>query len=184
MAKTGSILLVLLLSLVAAAGCGSQSGQPTYQENKKMVLDILKTNEGKRTVKELLQDKEMRNTIVLDEPAVKKTIIETLTTEQGKKIWNEIIADPEFSGRLAKSMQQENEKLLKKMMKDPDYQGMMMDVLKAPKLQEQYLDLMKTKPFREQMKMGVQDTLASPLFKKQLMDAITEALKKQSKKGS
>lgn len=184
MTRKGSIMLVILL-FIAAAGCGSQARQPTptYQENKKMVLDMLKTNEGKQTFKELLEDKEMRNVIVLDEPVVKKTIIETLTTEQGKKIWIELLADPEFSDRLARTMQRENEGLLKKMMKDPGYQGMMMDVLKAPRLQEQYLDLMKTKPFREQLKLGVQEALTSPLFKKQLMEAIADTLKKQAGKG-
>ncbi|MDD9150566.1 MULTISPECIES: spore germination lipoprotein GerD [unclassified Sporolactobacillus] len=184
MAKIGPIILALLMLLVAGAGCSSESEQPTYQENKKMVLDMLKTDEGKQAVKELLQDREIRNTLAFDEPAVKKAVTETLTTEQGKKIWNGIITDPQFSGRLARAMQQENEALLKKMMKDPDYQGMMMDILKAPGLQEQYLDLMKTQPFREQIKMGVQDALTGPSFQKQLMDAISEALKKQSGKSS
>ncbi|RYL89852.1 spore gernimation protein GerD [Sporolactobacillus sp. THM7-4] len=177
--KKGPAILIFLL-LIGAAGCAPQAAQPTYQENKKMVLDMLRTDDGKRTIREMMQDKEMKNALVMDEPAVRKTIQESLTTEQGKKLWKELLEDPDFSKTLAKSMQQENEALLKKMMKDPGYQGMMMDILKAPRLQDQYLDLMKTKPFRQQLERNVQDMLESPYFKEKMIDAIGKAMKKQT----
>lgn len=147
-----------------------------------MVLDMLKTDDGKQTIKELLEDKEMKTAIVFDEPAIKNTIFETFKSEQGKKLWTDLLKDPGFSEKLAQSMQKENENLLKKMMKDPGYQGMMMDVLKAPELQQQYLTLLRTRPFREQVQKDMQEMVASPLFKKELMDAISATLKKQSEK--
>ncbi|TGA96799.1 spore gernimation protein GerD [Sporolactobacillus shoreae] len=179
MAKTTIAILVALL-LTVQAGCGSNEAQPSYQENKKMVLDMLKTDDGKKTIRELLGDQELRGAVVFDEPAVKKTIVETLTTEQGKKLWDELIQDPDFSEKLAQTMEKENEQLLTKMMKDPGYQGMMMDILKTPDLQTQYLGLLRTKPFREQIMRDIQETMAGPFFKKQMTDAITETLKKQA----
>lgn len=176
------ILLILIFQILfLTTGCGgSNSVHPSYQENKKMVLDMLKTDDGKKTIKELLEDKEMKTAIIFDEPAIKKTILETFKSEQGKKLWTDLLQDPVFSEKLARSMEKENENLLKKMMKDPGYQGMMMDVLKAPELQQQYLALLRTKPFREQIQKDMQEMATSPFFKKELMDAISETLKKQS----
>lgn len=180
-----AIALILLLSasvLLVSCGGSNNSANPSYQENKKMVLDMLKTDDGKKTVKELLEDKEMRTAFVFDEPVIKKTILDTFHSEQGKKLWSELIQDPGFADKLAKTMQQENEQLLKKMMKDPDYQGMMMDVLKAPQLQQEYLSLLRTKSFREQIKRDMQEMIASPAFKKVVTDTIQEIMKKQSEK--
>ncbi|MFX3619293.1 MAG: spore germination lipoprotein GerD [Sporolactobacillus sp.] len=178
-----TLLILLFPILLIIAGCGgNDSAHPSYQENKKMVLDMLKTDDGKKTIKELLEDKEMKTAIIFDEPAIKNTIFETFKSEQGKKLWTDLFKDPDFSEKLAQSMQKENENLLKRMMKDPGYQGMMMDVLKAPELQQQYLTLLRTKPFREQVQKDMQEMVASPLFKKELMDTISTTLKKQSEK--
>lgn len=119
---------------------------------------------------------------MLDDKAVSKTLIQTLTTEQGKKLWQELLKDPDFSEQLAKTMESENEKLLKQMMKDPGYQGMMMDILKAPELQQQYLSLLKTKPFRQQIDKSIAELMATPLFKKELADVIVDTLKKEQEK--
>lgn len=178
------VLILAILLLAGQTGCGnSDSSQPSYQENKRMVLDMLKTDDGKKTLRELFQDRELRDAVVLDDPVVKKTIIETLTTEQGKKIWSELLKDPGFSAQLAKTMERENAQLLSKMMKDPSYQVMMMDILKAPELQNQYLALLKTKSFREQIATEMQEAMAGPFFKKQMMDALSETLKKQGEKN-
>ncbi|RYM04861.1 spore gernimation protein GerD [Sporolactobacillus sp. THM7-7] len=171
--------LLILLFLIVPAGCESPDEQQSYQENKKMVVDMLKTDDGKRAVREMLQEKEMKGAVVLDQSAVKETIVETMTTDQGKELWQELMKDSDFSKQLAKAMQKENEALLKKLMKDPSYQEMMMDILKAPDLQQEYLDLMKTKQFREQMEQNVQDLMGSPFFEEKMANAIGEALKKQ-----
>ncbi|EST10574.1 spore germination lipoprotein GerD [Sporolactobacillus laevolacticus] len=181
MARVGPLIMSVVV-LIGLAGCGGQQKQPSYQENKKMVLDILKTDDGKKAVRELLKDKEMRGAIMLDDKAVSKTLIQTLTTEQGKKLWQELLKDPDFSEQLAKTMESENEKLLKQMMKDPGYQGMMMDILKAPELQQQYLSLLKTKPFRQQIDKSIAELMATPLFKKELADVIVDTLKKEQEK--
>ncbi|WKB35968.1 spore germination lipoprotein GerD [Terrilactibacillus sp. S3-3] len=99
-------------------------------------------------------------------------------------MWRSLLSDPSFSKQLAKTMQKDNETILKKLMKDPEYQSMMMDILKAPNMEKQYLDLMKTQPYRKQMERVVQDTLTSPLFASQLSDAIDKAVKKQMKQES
>ncbi|MFT8389710.1 MAG: spore germination lipoprotein GerD [Sporolactobacillus sp.] len=181
--KKALFLYMPLFVLLLLSGCaGNSSEQPSYQENKKMVLDMLKTDEGKKTIKELLEDKEMRTAIVFDSPVIKKTIIDTLHTDQGKELWADLIKDPSFAKILAQAMMHENESLLKKMMKQPDYQGMMMDVLRAPKMEQDYLSLLRTKPFRDQLKTEIQEAIASPAFNKVVTDTIQSIMKKQSNK--
>lgn len=169
--------------IIGVAGCGGQQKQPSYQENKKMVIDLLKTDDGKEVIRDLLKDSDMRQAIIIDEPVVRKTIVQTLTTEQGQKLWRQLLSNPNFSEQLAKTMESENEKLLKQMMKDPGYQGMMMDILKTPEMQQQYLNLMKTKPFRAQIDKSIAELMATPLFKKKLADTIVDTLKKEQEKS-
>lgn len=181
--KKALFLYIPLFVLILLSGCaGSTSKEPSYQENKKMVLDMLKTDDGKKTIKDLLEDKEMRTAIVFDAPVIKKTLVDTFHSEQGKKLWTDLIKDPNFAKTLAQTMTHENESLLKKMMTQPDYQGMMMDVLRAPKMEQDYLNLLRTKPFREQLKTEIQEMIASPAFKKVVTDAIQKLMTKQSEK--
>ncbi|MCL1632433.1 spore germination lipoprotein GerD [Sporolactobacillus sp. CPB3-1] len=182
MARVGTIFLCAVL-LVSLTACGGQPKQPSYQENKKMVLDLLKTDDGKKTLRDLLEDRELRQAITLDEPVLRKTIVQTLTTEQGQNLWRQMLSDPDFSEELAKTMESENEKLLRRMMKDPGYQGMMMNVLKTPEMQQQYLSLLQSKPFREQIEQTIGELMTTPLYKKKLADAIMNALEKEQKKS-
>lgn len=182
--RTVSVLTILLLLMAAVSGCSSGQRVPSYQENKKMMVDVLKTDEGKQAIKQILQDKQLKQELVFDEPAVKDTIMKALTSEQGKSMWHSLLSDPSFSKQLAKTMEKDNEAILKKLMKDPEYQSMMADILKAPNMEKQYLDLMKTQPYRKQMETVVQNTLTSPLFASQLSDSIDKAVKKQMKQES
>ncbi|MFD2617420.1 spore germination lipoprotein GerD [Terrilactibacillus laevilacticus] len=170
-------------AILNLSSCAAQpkSDNTNYPETKRMVIDMLKTDEGKETIKEILKDNEVKKELVLDHAYVKDTIIQQLRTKQGQQYWSSLISDPEFAGKLAKTMQSENKDLLKKLMKDPSYQSMMMDVLKAPNMQNEYLDLMKTKKFRTQTQKVVAETLASPLFATQLSGAIEKAVKTQMK---
>jgi hypothetical protein len=178
-----ALLVLIVLLCAGTSGCAGGDSKPSYQDSKKMVLDMLRTDDGKRTLKEVIGDREMKAALVIDEPAVRKTIVETLTTQQGKQLWAELLKDPGFSVKLAETMQKENEQLLIKMMKDPGYQKMMMDILKAPELQSQYLGLLRTKPFRQQIASDLQEAVSSPMFKKELTDAVSTFLKEQSQSG-
>lgn len=101
MAKILSFLMCAVL-LFNLAGCGGQQSQPSYEENKKMVLDLLKTDDGKKAMRDLLKDNEFRQAIVLDEPTIHKTIVQTLTTEQGQKLWRQLMNDPDFQSNWQK----------------------------------------------------------------------------------
>ena len=173
----------VLIAFLAACGSSSQSA-PSYQETKKTVIDILKTDEGKKAVHEILADQQPAKQKALDSAATQDAIVKALTDDKAKASWSHVLSDPDFQKKLSKAMQQEQGDLLKKMINDPEYQQMMMSVLQAPHMESEYLSLMKTKPYREQMQKVVMQTVSSPLFASQIKDAIEKVIKDEMKKGN
>lgn len=172
--------LILLLML---SGCGGGEKAPSYEETKQMFIDLLKTNEGKKAIQELLADEAVKKELVLDQQVVTDSIDTTLLSEEGKKFWEKSFKDPAFAEVIAKSMQKENQDLLKDLMKDPEYQKMMLELLKDPSIQEQTLTLMKSQPYREETKKLMMEVMESPLVQKQMQDILLEAAQKMGQEG-
>ncbi|MED4128893.1 MULTISPECIES: spore germination lipoprotein GerD [Shouchella] len=180
---TFAVIMSLSFILATLSGCAQTEAQQNtdYEGTKKMVIDLLKTDEGKKALHELIAQEDMREEIVMDSAFVKQTIQDTLTSDEGKKYWQEVMKDPEFAKAFAESMQAENEKIIKSLMKDPDYQQMMMDILKDPQMGEQALELMKSKEYREQIMGIMSEALESPYFAAKMAGLMNEAIEKQSK---
>lgn len=182
--------LLLILTLVFLASCAAtedQGSQPDYESTKKMMVDMLKTDEGKKSIQEILSDDEVKQEIVLEQALVKETIQQVLTSEKGKEFWQELMKEPEFAKTFAESLQTEVEKILKNLMKDPEYQGMMMDILKDPEMEKAALDLMKSKEYRQQVNNIMAEAFESPYFKAQVSEILgkvaSEQMKKEAKEG-
>ncbi|WP_046180996.1 spore germination lipoprotein GerD [Domibacillus tundrae] len=186
--KRNSLLMVLTLSFMSVliAGCaaeGQAGGQANYDETKKMVIDILKTDDGKKALQEVLKDKEIKQALVMDEQAVTKTIQTTLTSDQGKEFWKKAFEDPKFVESYAKSMQKEHEKVLKGLMADPDYQKMLTDVLQDPEMQKTMQEAMKNQEFRKHLQDVINETLSSPLYKAKIEETLLKAAEEAGKQG-
>ncbi|MBP3953449.1 spore germination lipoprotein GerD [Bacillus suaedae] len=161
------IILCFICTLLSSCAANENSGgntSPDYEGTKKMMVDMLQTDEGKKAVEELITEEEMQQKLVMDNNFVKETIQQTLTSEDGKKFWLEAMKDPEFAKTFAESMQAENEKILKGLMKDPEYQEMMMTILKDPEMEAAALELMQSKEYRQQVMTIMQESFESPLF--------------------
>ncbi len=109
---TFAVIMSLSFILATLSGCAQTEAQQNtdYEGTKKMVIDLLKTDEGKKALHELIAQEDMREEIVMDSAFVKQTIQDTLTSDEGKKYWQEVMKDPEFAKAFAESMQAENEK--------------------------------------------------------------------------
>ncbi|MGD7046359.1 spore germination lipoprotein GerD [Jeotgalibacillus proteolyticus] len=180
MRKKGIIFVLAFVCLLSA--CGGEKAS-SYEETKQMVIDLLKTNEGKTAVQELLADEEIKKELVLDQEVVQKSIDEKLLSEDGRKFWEKTFKDPAFAEVLAKSMHKEHEELIKGLMQDPEYQKMMLDLLKDPSIQEQTLTLMNSQAYREETKKQLIEVMESPLVQKELQDILLEAAKKMGEQG-
>ncbi|WP_171051902.1 spore germination lipoprotein GerD [Alteribacter natronophilus] len=186
--KTAALGFVLA-GLLAFTGCAAaeDQSQPDYEDTKKMMVDMLKTDEGKQAIQEVLQDEKVRENFVVDQFFVKDTIEDTLTTAKGKNFWNEMSQDEEFRKTLAESMQERNEQVLKGLMKDPEYQEMLMNVMQDPEMEDEYLELIKSKEYRREVMNIMAEAFESPYFISRLQDIMSkvaeEQLEKQEEEG-
>jgi spore germination protein D len=164
-----------LFFIAACADTAAQGGQIDYEATKKMVVDILKTDDGKKALQEVMADDKIKQQLIMDQAVVKDAIEQTLTSEKGMEFWKKAFADPKFSEGMAKSMKTENETLLKNLMNDPEYRGMMIEVLKDPELEKELTSLLKSKQYREHMQQIMNETFESPLFKAKIQDLLIKA---------
>lgn len=179
-------LFLSLLLTANLAGCSAMAspeggGSPNYDEVKTMVQDILQTEDGKKALQQTLKDETVKKELLMDGEEIKTAVQTTLLSDKGQQGFKKIMEDPKFSARLAKSMQKENKKLMKDLMKDPEYQKMLIDTLKDPEFEKNLLDLMKTSTYRDQMMTVIKDAMQSPLFKDELLKLITKATEEAMK---
>lgn len=72
-------------------------------------------------------------------------------------------------------MQEEHEKLLKALMKDPEYQAMIVDIMQNPEIKKLIQTEMKNKDFRAHLQKVITETFSSPLFKAKIEDILIKA---------
>lgn len=180
MIKKQGLSLIILILLLAACAAENSAEKFDYEQTKKMVVDILKTDEGKKALQEVMDDEKMQERLIMDQAVVKETIENALTSEKGVEFWKKAFEDPNFAESFAKSMQKEYEALHKKLMKDPEYQSLMLDILKDPELMKEVTDLLKSKEFREHIQTIMTETFESPIYQKKIQDILLKAAEKQA----
>jgi len=179
-------LMLLLPTLLLLSSCtapeASGGEQIDYEQTKKMVVDILKTDDGKKAIQEVMTDDKMKETLVMDQQVVADTIQQTLTSENATEFWKKTFSDEKFAKGIAKSMRTENEQLLKDLMNDPEYRGMMIEVFKEPEIQKEMADALKSKEYREHLQTVISETLESPLFKVKMQELLLKAAEESQSK--
>ena len=78
-----------------------------------MVVDILKTDDGKKAIQDVMSDDKMKEKLVMDQKVVSDTIQQTLTSDKATEFWKKTFSDPKFAQSVAKNMRSENEKFLR-----------------------------------------------------------------------
>jgi spore germination protein D len=177
-------LFVLLSACSGGNAQGAGDNNMDYQETKKMMIDLLKTDDGKKAIQDIMKNEDMKKQLLMNQDFIKQTIQQTLASKQGKQYLQSMLKDPKFEKALAQTMMKDNQKVLKNLMRDPEYQAMMMDILKNPEMQKQYLELMKSKPYRQQMQKVITETFQSPLFKSKMASMLQQVVNEELKKGS
>jgi spore germination protein D len=178
-------MLLLLLVMVFLNSCSSSdtggSGQVDYEQTKKMVVDILKTDDGKKAIQDVMSDDKMKQKLVMDQKVVSDTIQQTLTTDKASEFWKKTFSDPKFAEGVAKNMKSENEKLLKQLMNDPEYRDMMIQVFKEPEIKKEMADSLKSKEYRDNLQKVITETIESPLFKVKMQEILIKAASELNK---
>ena len=78
------------------------SEEMDYEKTKKMVVDILKTDDGKKAIQDVLSDEGIKSELIMNQDIVTKTVEETLASDKGKKFWEKAFKDPKFTAAYAK----------------------------------------------------------------------------------
>ncbi|MFD1039117.1 spore germination lipoprotein GerD [Virgibacillus byunsanensis] len=174
-------ILIILVSACNGEGTSGKEGE--YDTTKKMVVDILQTEEGKKALKEILADEKLKQELVINSDVVKESVNSVLVSEKGKEMWKKMFEDPEFVKTYAESMSDEQKKLMKDLLKDSEYQKQMLELLQNPEITDQMLSVLKGQQFRAHLEETIQQTLESPLFQAKIQEILLKAAEKQGGGG-
>ena len=76
--------ILILLTIVLLASCNTPTSTPSYEENKKMMIDALQTEDGKKAIRKLLEDPEFKSLLVIDSEQVKKSVEQTMLSKEAE----------------------------------------------------------------------------------------------------
>jgi spore germination protein D len=167
---------LILLTIGLLAGCsGSNSSSPSYEEMKKIVIDALQTEEGKKSIRKLLDDPEFQSLLVIDNDQVKKSVEQTMLSKDAEKFWKEVYQDPKFSEKMAKSMVKQQEELMKALMKDPDYLKDLENFFASADMKKELGKILQSADLRKEMEKVVEETIQSPSLQTKWQKLVEEA---------
>lgn len=173
------------------SGCteGKDVGkEANYETTKKIVIDILQTEDGKKAIQDAIHDEEMKKELVIQSEIVKDSLNEMLNSEKATEMWTHLFEDPSFVEGFVKSTGDSQKELMKQLMYDAEFQKQMLELLHNPEMTKQLLTVVKSQQFREHLEETIQETISSPLFlskiEKTLLKAADKEKKKKEEKGS
>lgn len=170
--------------LLTACGANNQGQEQTdYEKTKKMVVDILQTEDGKKAMGEMLKDEKLKEELVIQSDVVKSSINETLVSDKGKEMWKSLFEDPSFVKGYTEAIQDEQTKWLKDLMNDAEYQGKILELLQNPEISALILSTLKSQQFRSHLEETIQQTLETPLFQAKIQEILLKAAEEQAKQG-
>jgi spore germination protein D len=192
------LLSVVVTSCGAESTSGSQSSTAGYKETKTMVMDILKSEDGKKAIKAAQKGSEggeaggaagqgNQSQIKLlsanDSLHLQMAVKDVLTADANSKFLQDMMKDPKFAGDFAKAIQAQMKQMHKDLLKDPEYQKSLTEAMKDPEFEKMLLDTMKTAQYRQQVMTIIQESMKSPLFRADLVELLKTAIVEQSQPG-
>ena len=172
-----------MLSLGLLASCSSPAAQPSYEENKKMFIDALQTEDGKKAIRTLLADPQFKELLVIDSEQVKTSVEETMLSKEAEDFWKEVYSDPKFSETMAKSMVKQQEELMKALMKDPTYLKDLESFFSSAEMKKEIAKVLESSDMRKEMQKVVEETIQSPLLQTKWQKLVDEAGAQSEKSG-
>ncbi|GLC89928.1 spore germination lipoprotein GerD [Lysinibacillus piscis] len=165
-----TVLFILLLLLSACAQ--EKNSTMSYDEIKKMMIDSLQTEDGKKALRQLLEEPSFRELLILEHEEVKKATEETLLSKEAEDFWKKTFEDPKFKETVAKSIQKQQQDIMKELMKDPTFQKDLESFFGQPDMQKQLETILKSANLRKQMEEIVKETIESPLMQTKWQELI------------
>jgi spore germination protein D len=194
-------VLTLITVALLLSSCGSdksaqgQSQANTYKEQKTMILDILKSEDGKKAISAVNRSimagdvgasgvagqSQIKLLSANESLQLQMAVKDVLTAKENNMFLADMMKDPKFAGDFAKAIQKETKQMFKELLKDPEYQKSLVDVMKNPEYEKMTLDVMKTAAYRQQIMTVMEESIQSPLFRAHMVDLLKSAIAQQSK---
>lgn len=170
--KRFALVFLIPFSLMLAS-CGAQQGKAEldYEQSKQMMIDVLKTDEGKKALMEILADDKAKQHLVIESEVVKTTISESLVSKEGQEMWQKLFADPKFLDNFLTAIAKEQEKMLKHLMNDAEFQKKMLELMQNPEMEEQTLKVLTSQKFKEHLEKSIIETIENPIFQTKILKA-------------
>ncbi|MFC7687739.1 spore germination lipoprotein GerD [Ureibacillus sp. GCM10028918] len=169
-------ILSLLFVVLVLASCSEPTNQAlSYEEVKKIMMDSIQTEDGKKAIRQLLQDPSFRELIVFEHEEVQTAINTTLLSEESKDFWKKQFEDPSFQENIAKSMKEQQKEIMKELIKDPSYQEDLISFFGQAEMQKELETVLKSAPLRKQMEEVVTQTIENPLLQTKWQQLIKES---------
>jgi spore germination protein D len=198
--KRTIIYLVSMALILCSCGTGSpsasQSAGAGYKDVKTMVMDILKSSDGQKTIKAASQggggqqgssggtgqgnQSQIKLLSTGDSQQLQTAVKDVITAPENARFLTDMMKDPRFASEFAKAIQKDTKQMQKNLLKDPEYQTLMVNTMKNPEYEKILLDTMKQSQYRQQMMTVIQESMQSPLFRAQLVDLLKTAMTEQS----
>jgi len=167
--------LITFLLLLSSCSNNTKTTQLDYKEIKGMVVDILKTDEGKKAVQDVLKDEKIKNELIIDDKKIEETVKKTLLSKEAADTWKKLMEDPKFAAAYAKALQKENESILKNLMNDPDYRKKMIETMKNPEYEKLILDILTSNAYRSQVMTVIKESVKSPIMQDDMLKLMIKA---------
>ncbi|OAB28763.1 spore germination lipoprotein GerD [Paenibacillus macquariensis] len=184
------IIGLVCVLVTALTACGSEqsssSSQMGYKEMKSMVVDILKSDEGKKAVEEAINGGEsgamgMKMLSSASSEEIRTAVKDTITAPEYDKKLEKIMTDPKFAGDFAKAISSQSKELHQQLIKDPTYQKSVTDIMKSPEVTKMFLDLTKSSDFRKQTMTIMTEAMQNPLFKMEVLGLLKSVVQSELK---
>ncbi|MDQ0353018.1 spore germination protein D [Alkalibacillus filiformis] len=175
MAKHTLLLVLTVCLFLTACNGDDQQSSPDYEATKRMVVDILKTDDGKEALKEALSDEELEQKLVLQSDTVNQAIEQTISSDEGKEFWISLFDDPSFVQAYIQATREHDKEIIKGLMSDSNYQDQMISLFHEDEVRELIMQILKSQEYKEHLEESIQETLQSPLFKAQIVEALLKA---------
>ncbi|MDV2582606.1 spore germination lipoprotein GerD [Alkalibacillus haloalkaliphilus] len=175
MAKHTLLLVLTICIFLTACNGDDQQSSPDYEATKRMVVDILKTDDGKEALKEALSDEELEQKLVLQSDTVNQAIEQTISSEEGKEFWINLFDDPSFVQAYIQATREHDKEIIKGLMSDSNYQDQMISLFHEDEVREMIMQILRSQEYKEHLEQSIQETLQSPLFRAQMVEELLKA---------
>ena len=179
-------ILGIAICFLTLAGCSetkTETHEENYSDTKKIIVDVLKSDEGKKAIEDILKDKSVKTELIMNQEEVTKTIETALTSDKEKKFWEDSFKDSKFVEALAKGLEPSHKQILKDLMSDPEYMALLTNVLKDSEMTKEFTEIMKGKEFRKELQSLLTEIIDSPLYKAKIEEILLKAADQKSKES-